>query len=145
MEILSRDRELTIMVDKATQQNIAATMDQMPDVRASLTLTANGTTVELPADVSRIIMNVLENLSQGSRVVLASTPKELRTTAAAEMLGCSRPTLLKLIRDGQIPSHKVGSHHRLLLSDVLEYRAAQQRAKRQQFLDMRDELADLSQ
>lgn len=143
MEVLSRDRELTILVDSESQRNIEQTMNEIKDVRANIALNVNGQNVALPKDVSVIVTSVLESLSKGSRVVISTTPKELRTTAAAEMLGVSRPTLLKLVREGAIPSHKVGAHHRFFLNDILEYRTQKQQAKRNRFLSIRDSLSEL--
>ena len=143
MEVLSRDRELTILVDSESQRDIEQTVDDIKDIRAKIALNVDGRNVDLPKDVSVIVTTVLESLSKGSRVVISTTPKELRTTAAAEMLGISRPTLLKLVREGEPPSHKVGAHHRFLLNDVLEYRDKQQEIKREHFLAVRGSLDEL--
>ena len=143
MEVLSRDRELTILVDSESQRDIEQTVDDIKDIRANIALNVDGRNVDLPKDVSVIVKTVLESLSKGSRVVISTTPKELRTTAAAEMLGISRPTLLKLVREGELPSHKVGAHHRFLLNDVLEYRDKQQEIKREHFLAVRGSLDEL--
>ena len=143
MEVLSRDRELTILVDSESQRDIEQTVDDIKDIRANIALNVDGRNVDLPKDVSVIVTTVLESLSKGSRVVISTTPKELRTTAAAEMLGISRPTLLKLVREGELPSHKVGAHHRFLLIDVLEYRDKQQEIKREHFLAVRGSLDEL--
>lgn len=143
MEVLSRDRELTILVDSESQRDIEQTVDDIKDIRANIALNVDGRNVDLPKDVSAIVTTVLESLSKGSRVVISTTPKELRTTAAAEMLGISRPTLLKLVREGELPSHKVGAHHRFLLNDVLEYRDKQQEIKREHFLAVRGSLDEL--
>lgn len=143
MEVLSRDRELTILVDSESQRDIEQTVDDIKDIRANIALNVDGSNVDLPKDVSVIVTTVLESLSKGSRVVISTTPKELRTTAAAEMLGISRPTLLKLVREGELPSHKVGAHHRFLLNDVLEYRDKQQEIKREHFLAVRGSLDEL--
>ena len=142
MEVLSRDRELTILVDSESQRDIEQTVDDIKDIRANIALNVDGRNVDLPKDVSVIVTTVLESLSKGSRVVISTTPKELRTTAAAEMLGISRPTLLKLVREGELPSHKVGDH-RFLLNDVLEYRDKQQEIKREHFLAVRGSLDEL--
>ncbi|MBW3089023.1 helix-turn-helix domain-containing protein [Bifidobacterium sp. 82T24] len=144
LEVLNRDKELTILVDDATRRNVAQTVNDVQDVRSELALLAHGEKIELPKDVSSIVMSVLESLGKGSRVVISTTPRELRTTAAAEMLGISRPTLLKMVRDGEIPSYKVGAHHRFRLNDILEYRTRQQRIKRKKFLQMRDSLDELN-
>ena len=122
MEVLSRDRELTILVDSESQRDIEQTVDDIKDIRANIALNVDGRNVDLPKDVSVIVTTVLESLSKGSRVVISTTPKELRTTAAAEMLGISRPTLLKL---------------------VLEYRDKQQEIKREHFLAVRGSLDEL--
>ena len=143
MEVLSRDRELTILVDPESQRDIEQTVDDIKDIRANIALNVDGRNVDLPKDVSVIVTTVLESLSKGSRVVISTTPKELRTTAAAEMLGISRPTLLKLVREGELPSHKVGAHHRFLLNDVLEYRDKQQEIKREHFLAVHGSLDEL--
>lgn len=143
MEVLNRDGEMTILVDEGTRGDVARTVDGVGDVRSDLALVADGRRIDLPGDVSGIVMGVLESLGKGARVVISTTPRELRTTAAAEMLGVSRPTLLKLARDGEIPSHKVGAHHRFMLDDVLEYRSRRQAVRRERFLGMRDSLADL--
>lgn len=143
MEVLSRDRELAILVDSESQRDIEQTVDDIKDVRANIALNVDGRNIDLPKDVSVIVTTVLESLSKGSRVVISTTPKELRTTAAAEMLGVSRPTLLKLVREGKLPSHKVGAHHRFLLNDVLEYRDEQQETKRGHFLAVRGSLDEL--
>lgn len=143
MEVLSRDCELTILVDSESQRDIEQTVDDIKDIRANIALNVDGRNVDLPKDVSVIVTTVLESLSKGSRVVISTTPKELRTTAAAGMLGISRPTLLKLVREGELPSHKVGAHHRFLLNDVLEYRDKQQEIKREHFLAVRGSLDEL--
>ncbi len=39
--------------------------------------------------------------------------------AVAELLGCSVPTVERLTRSGEIPSHKVGRLRRYLRSEVL--------------------------
>ena len=47
---------------------------------------------------------------------------KLTTQQAADLLGISRPTVVRLIRDGALPAERVGNRHRLLLDDVLAYR-----------------------
>jgi 3,4-dihydroxy 2-butanone 4-phosphate synthase/GTP cyclohydrolase II len=49
---------------------------------------------------------------------------ELSTQQAAEMLGVSRPHLIKLLESGQLPYRKVGVHRRVRASDLAAYRAS---------------------
>jgi excisionase family DNA binding protein len=52
------------------------------------------------------------------------------------MLNVSRPHLIKLLEDKQIPFKKVGSHRRVLLKDITEYldQLAKQREDQLDFL-----------
>lgn len=48
--------------------------------------------------------------------------RELTTTQAAERLGISRRHLTGLLDAGLIPFHRVGTHRRLRLADIIRYR-----------------------
>lgn len=101
--------------------------------------------VPLPSHVTRFIRDVLDSVLTHGSVQVRSTPEIVTTTVAADMLGVSRPTLMKLIRDGSLPSHKVGTHARLLSTDVMTFRARRAAAHEAAFASLRqiDEALDL--
>jgi len=74
----------------------------------------------LPPELGRLLQHVLQAVASGSAVTVTATPREVTTSTAAALLGVSRPTVMKMIRDGVLPSHKVGTHTRLLSDDVLQ-------------------------
>lgn len=97
----------------------------------------------LGSDLSRVLTQVLENLAAGHAVTVTTIPKVLTSTAAADMIGISRTTLMRHARAGEIPSHKVGTHTRFRREDVLKFREAQMRQRRealQELLELEDEL-----
>lgn len=78
--------------------------------------------VELPFEVYRVLQKVVDALQQGLAVTVAPLTQSLTTQQAADLLGVSRPTVIKLLDEGKIPFERVGTHRRVLLRDLLEYR-----------------------
>jgi len=67
----------------------------------------------------------------GRAIVLIPENQQLTTQRAADLLGVSRPHLVKLLESGKLPYHKVGSHRRIYLKDFVGYqkrRDAERRA-----------------
>lgn len=52
---------------------------------------------------------------------------KLTTGEAAQMLGVSRPTLVKLLEEGEIPFSKPNRHRYVLLTDMLAYMERQRK------------------
>src|SRR5271166_151852 len=85
--------------------------------------------IELPEAVHQALMKVVAALYAGRAVTIAPQSMTLTTQQAADLLGVSRPTIVRLINDNVLPAERIGNRHRLLLDDVLSYR--EQRRKRQ--------------
>lgn len=83
----------------------------------------NGATVRLPKTAVDGLIEMLEAVAEGDAATVVRTPREVSTQQAATVLNVSRPTVVKLIDDGVLPSRKVGSHRRITLTDLLAYRA----------------------
>jgi excisionase family DNA binding protein len=88
-----------------------------------------GASVTVPPDVSSFLMQALRGLARGHFAVTA-LPEELTTTVAAEIVGVSRPTLMKLVRSGDLPARQVGTHTRVRTADVLALRRARAQDRR---------------
>ncbi|MDR1118556.1 MAG: helix-turn-helix domain-containing protein [Bifidobacteriaceae bacterium] len=89
--------------------------------RAVLT-TADGASAELPEEVYEVISQAVDALACGSAVTVAPVSAKLTTTQAAEVLGVSRPTLIKMLDSGKIPFEQLNVHRTLRLADVLAFR-----------------------
>jgi len=94
--------------------------------------------VEFPGSSFEALRLVVDAMAQGQTIVLMPHGKEVTTQEAAELLHISRPHLIKLCDDGTLPFHRVGSHRRLRIEDVLGYR--ERRA-----IERREHLRELTQ
>jgi excisionase family DNA binding protein len=90
----------------------------------------SGDQVEIPQEVHRVLRKVVDALSHGLAVTVAPTSTTLTTQQAADLLGITRPTVIKILDQAGIPFTRIGTHRRLLLSDVLAYR---ERRRAQQY------------
>lgn len=91
-----------------------------------------------PKELNVVINKIMQAIAQDRPISITTMPKELTTTNAAAILGISRPTLMKQIRNGRIKAHKVGSHHRLHSRDVLDLADRLKEEQRQAVFDLMD-------
>ena len=87
----------------------------------------DGERLDLPAEVFEILREVVEALSQGLAITIAPHQMILSTSEAADILGVSRPTLVRLLESGDIPFDQPSRHRRVRLADVLAYRERSRR------------------
>jgi excisionase family DNA binding protein len=100
-----------------------------------------GETMELPPSAFNALKVIVEGMARGQTMTLVPHGKELTTQEAAELLHVSRPHLVKLLDTGTIPHHKVGTHRRVRIEDVLDYREQRAESRREKL----DELTRLSE
>lgn len=86
-------------------------------------LAGDGRRVELPEAFHRVLLQVIEAMKAGKAVTVAPQSQLLTTQQAADLLGVSRPTVVKLIDQGALPALVPGKRRRMIkLDDLLEYR-----------------------
>ena len=95
---------------------------------------ARGRRVDLPDPLYETFLRIITLLRQGIGVTFVPHEEHLTSQAAADLLGVSRPYLIRLIEAGKIPCTLAGSHRRIKLQDVLAYMEERDR-KRHEALD----------
>ena len=100
----------------------------------ALLLGPDGEQVPLPAEIYEVLVKVTSALRQGKVITVVPRTQRLTTQEAADFLGVSRPTLVKLLEQGKIPYEQPGRHRRVLFTDLLAY-AARQRDEQRAALD----------
>lgn len=100
-------------------------------------------TLVVPSELAHLLLEMIDIVARGGSVGLVTVPEDVTTTVAAKMLDMSRPTLMKLVRSGEIRSHKVGSHTRLRSADVTAYKKRRLAERKAAFRELLDLEADL--
>jgi excisionase family DNA binding protein len=90
-----------------------------------------------------VLIQVIAAMRAGRAITIARPAQRLTTQEAADLLGISRPTLVKLLEDGEIPFEQPGRHRRVRLVDLLDYqeRSHRERGKAlDELIEMTEEL-----
>ena len=103
------------------------------DVRPVL-LTESGDVIELPRALNDLFVSVIQAMKKKHAVFLMHEDEAFTTQAAANFLGVSRQFFVRLLEEGQLPFHHVGTHRRVFFKDLVTYQRKRSR-KRQAALD----------
>jgi excisionase family DNA binding protein len=102
---------------------------------------ATGHRTEIPAAMVEVLRQVAEALGHGLGVTVAPLNAMMTTQEAADFLGISRPTLVRILERGEIPMHRPGRHRYVRLNDLIAYQQ-QVRTRRSELLDTMASEAD---
>jgi excisionase family DNA binding protein len=84
---------------------------------------ADGTELPVSDDVFQILKEIVPALeNRRTTVTISPTNHEMTTQQAADILNVSRPHLIKLLENNEIPYVKTGSHRRIKVNDVMDYK-----------------------
>ena len=86
--------------------------------------------IELPDSVYKTLLKVVENMQQGKAIAVMPLMQQMTTQAAANFLGVSRQFLVRELESGKIQFHYVGTHRRIYLKNLLEYRDSRMHDRR---------------
>jgi excisionase family DNA binding protein len=77
--------------------------------------------IPLPREAFDVLVQVFDAMKQGLAIHVAPLNAQLTTQEAANYLGISRPTLVKLLESGAIPFIKPGRHRYVRIDDLIDY------------------------
>lgn len=75
----------------------------------------------VPDEIFRILDQVTSALAAGEGITIVPQGATMTTQQAADFLGISRPTLVRLLEAGDITYDKPGRHRRVRLEDLVAY------------------------
>lgn len=115
---------------------LASTIEQLRSENPEIEIEETAEKIKIPVKALKFLATILHALSEGRPVSIVAGATEMTTQSAAEMLGCSRPFLIRILEEGKIPFTKVGRHRRIKVEDVMQY-------KKQMKADQKAHLIDI--
>lgn len=88
-------------------------------------------TLVVPRIAVQLLAQVLEHLAHGEAVSVVPAHAELTTQQAADILNVSRPFLIRLLEKGAIEYRKVGTHRRVTMASLMDYRRRDDQRRRE--------------
>ena len=98
----------------------------------------DGEQIPLPLEAYQVLKQIVGAMQRGDSVSVEPLDKLLTTQQAADLLGISRSTLVRLLQADELPYERLGDarHRRLRLHDVLAYRDRKRNDRRQRLDEM---------
>lgn len=141
MELLEQIRKPSKKEQRAAVESyhtLASVIDQLSKKETEIEIEIEETKerIRVPLRALKFLEDILKAMSKGQPVSILPVATEVTTQKAAEILGCSRPHLVKLLEEGKITYTKVGKHRRIMFEDVVKYKRQMKQDQKQHIIDI---------
>lgn len=133
---IKRPSKLERKLARESYSSLISTIDQLKTDRAEIEIEETGEKIILPLKALNLLGEILKVMSQGKPISIVPLATEVTTQSAAEILGCSRPYLVKLLEEGKIEYTKVGKHRRIKYEDVIEYKKKMKEEQKKRLIEI---------
>jgi excisionase family DNA binding protein len=139
METINEIKRPSKQERKFAQESYSSLLSTIVRVKtdpAEIEIEETGEKIKIPLRALSLLGEILKTMSEGKPISIVPQATEVTTQSAAEMLGCSRPHLVKLLEEGKIEYTKVGKHRRIKFEDVVEYKKQMKAEQKKHLIDL---------
>ncbi len=122
------------LAKESTRKFAALSTKDKEDAHYVLTDKQSNVELKISKAMFEAFIELMKEMADGKAIMLIPVDAELTTQEAADMLNVSRPYVVKLLDEGQIPSRTVGRYRRVRFEDLLKYQQEME-ARRQAALN----------
>ena len=126
------DQQIAII----SYQSINNVIDRISSSNIEIEIEESHEKIILPKMAVELLGEILKSMSEGIPISIVPEATEVTTQKAAEIIGCSRPHLVKLLETGEIEFIKVGKHRRINIEDVYKYKLKMKETQKQRIIEM---------
>jgi excisionase family DNA binding protein len=136
VELIRKPSKIDQKIAHESYDALASVLEQIKSDQPEIEIRETKEKIKIPLQALKLLGDILKAMSQGKLISLVPMATEVTTQAAAEMLGCSRPHLVKLLEDGMIAFTKVGKHRRIKFDDIMKYRKIMKEQQKQNIIEI---------
>jgi excisionase family DNA binding protein len=136
LEQIKRPSKLDQKVASESYSALASVIEQINSEQPEIEIEETSNKIKIPLSALRLLGDILKAMGEGKLISIVPIAAEVTTQAAAEILGCSRPHLVKLLEEGKIAFTKVGKHRRIKFDDIMKYRKQMKDQQKQNIIDI---------
>jgi excisionase family DNA binding protein len=133
IEEIKRPSKLEQKTAMESYDALASMLEELQTENPEIEIEETSEKIRIPLNALKLLVKILEETSKGRLVSIVPIATEMTTQAAAELLGCSRPHLIKLLEKGEIQFTKIGKHRRIRYEDIAKYKK-EMKARQKQLL-----------
>ena len=122
IEEIKRPSKLEQITAMESYDALASMLEELQTENPEIEIEETSEKIRIPLNALKLLVKILEETSKGKLVSIVPIATEMTTQAAAELLGCSRPHLIKLLEKGEIQFTKIGKHRRIRYEDIVKYK-----------------------
>jgi excisionase family DNA binding protein len=139
MQALEQIRKPSKLDQKIASESyvaLASIIKQINSEQPKIGIEETSDKIKIPLSALKLLGDILKAMGEGKLISIVPIATEVTTQAAAEILGCSRPHLVKLLEEGKIAFTKVGKHRRIKFDDVIKYKKRMKDLQKQYIIDI---------
>lgn len=135
LDRINRPSKAEQRVAMESYYSLAAVIEQL-NADTEIEIEETNDKIVVPLRALKLFGSILKAMSEGKPISIVPLATEVTTQKAAEILGCSRPHLVKMLEEGKIPFVKIGKHRRILFEDVMKYKKQMKAEQKKHLVEM---------
>jgi excisionase family DNA binding protein len=133
---IEKPSKLEQIAAEESYRAIESIIEELDSEETEIEIHGTNKRIKIPTKALKSLGEVLKAMGQGTPVSIVSVVTEVTTQKAAEIIGCSRPYLVKLLEAGEIEFTRIGKHRRIKLEDIEKYKQLIRVNRRNAIIDM---------